>query len=504
MLAYLDSDPLLWLFAGFVVVALHHIQSRVRFAAYDSIPTVGYSSPLLSYITAFQFFFSPNRFIEEGYAKYRDGAFKVAYFDSWRVVLSGPKLIDELKHAKDNELSFAEAVAMTLQQRHTMGEEIMMNAYHITIVRNELTKNLDKILPDIHDELEHCFTDLIPESDDWVSHKVMEKVAQIVARASGRIFVGVPVCRNDEYLDTSIAYTMKIVISGKILSMFPSFLRGLVAKALATRKTSVSQILKHVSPIIEERRKDMELYGDDWADKPNDMIQWILDSPQGQAETIPQLAQRLLALNFASIHTSSMSFTTVIFRLAANPEYLHPLREEAATIIGEYGWTKVAMQKMRKADSFFKECQRLHGFNTLGMERLALKDYMFKDGTFIPKGTFVCIAQRVAQMEPDYYDDPSTFDPWRSSRVPEEDGNTSKHLATTANPGYMPFGVGKHACPGRFFAVAELKAVLAWLVLHYDLKMENEGVFPEPSYYQARCPPSSSAKALFRKRKDKL
>ena len=58
--------------------------------------------------------------------------------------------------------------------------------------------------------------------------------------------------------------------------------------------------------------------------------------------------------------------------------------------------------------------------------------------------------------------------------------------------------------PGRFFAVAELKAMLAWFVLHYDVKMEKEGVFPEPTYFQEQCPPNYTAKVLFRKRQDKV
>lgn len=36
------------------------------------------------------------------------------------------------------------------------------------------------------------------------------------------------------------------------------------------------------------------------------MLQWLLDSPDGQAESVPDMAQRLLSLNFASIHTTSM------------------------------------------------------------------------------------------------------------------------------------------------------------------------------------------------------
>ncbi|KAF8145980.1 hypothetical protein K438DRAFT_1629082, partial [Mycena galopus ATCC 62051] len=43
---------------------------------------------------------------------------------------------------------------------------------------------------------------------------------------------------------------------------------------------------------------------------------------------------------------------------------------------------------------------------------------------------------------------------------------------------HLPFGTGKHACPGRFFAVTELKAMMAHLVMNYDVKAEVEGVRP--------------------------
>ena len=46
-----------------------------------------------------------------------------------------------------------------------MGEASVSNAYHIPIVRNELTKNINNLLPDVHDELTLCFPEIIPETD---------------------------------------------------------------------------------------------------------------------------------------------------------------------------------------------------------------------------------------------------------------------------------------------------------------------------------------------------
>ena len=37
---------------------------------------------------------------------------------------------------------------------------------------------------------------------------------------------------------------------------------------ITPRNDSINKVLKHIGPVIEERRRNMELYGDDWADKP--------------------------------------------------------------------------------------------------------------------------------------------------------------------------------------------------------------------------------------------
>jgi len=44
--------------------------------------------------------------------------------------------------------------------------------------------------------------------------------------------------------------------------------------------------------------------------------------------------------------------------LAAHQEYLQPLREEIEAVIKEEGWSKAAVAKMTKLDSFIKETMR--------------------------------------------------------------------------------------------------------------------------------------------------
>ena len=53
--------------------------------------------------------------------------------------------------------------------------------------------------------------------------------------------------------------------------------------------------------------------------------------------------------------------THALYDLASMPEYIAPLREEVEAIIATDGWTKNALAKMWKVDSFLKESHRVNG-----------------------------------------------------------------------------------------------------------------------------------------------
>ena len=68
--------------------------------------------------------------------------------------------------------------------------------------------------------------------------------------------------------------------------------------------------------------------------------------------------------------TDHQSVTQALYDLAANPEYIQPLREEVESITATEGWTKAAMGKMWKLDSFLKESQRYNGIGLSGFPTL--------------------------------------------------------------------------------------------------------------------------------------
>jgi len=323
---------------------------------------------------------------------------------------------------------------------------------------------------------------------------------QVVARTSNRIFVGLPLCRDPDYRELNIQFTVDVVKGAMTLGLFPFSLRPFAARWLTNVPHMIERGRKHLEPIILERFKRIEEDGPDYEGKPNDLLSWLMDEASGEDRSVHDLVLRILTVNFAAIHTSSMSFTNALFRLAANPEFLIPMREEVEKIVEEEGWTKQAMQKMRLVDSFLKESQRFYGLGAISITRKALVDFTFSDGTYIPSGSFVSAAATPTHHDDKFYENPEIFNPWRFAELRSEEGEGVKHQMVTTSTEYVAFGHGRHACPGRFFAANELKAMLAHVVVTYDVKMEKEGVVPSPMFFATSLIPDPKAEVMFRKR----
>ncbi|KAF8503961.1 cytochrome P450, partial [Gautieria morchelliformis] len=462
----------------------------------DSIPAIGRTG-LFSYLDAMQFAKHGQDLLMEGYAKYQHGIFRVPDKRRWQIVVSGPQFIDELRRAPDDILSFPGATEETLAISWTFGANLRADPYHLSIVKSQLTRNLGNLFPDLQEEIQLAFRDIIPPTENWTKVKAYGAVMNVVGRASNRIFVGAPLCRDPELLALNIAFTFNVVNSGRIIASLPNLLKPIVTRLLTTTPKAIRIALKHIKPIIEERMRKIEEYGSDYPDKPVDMISWLLDEAQGKERTPENLTRRLLSLNFAAIHTSSISFTGALFNLASRPEYIQPIREEVEAVVAEEGWTKVAMSRMRKLDSFLKESQRTKGLGALSMGRLALQEFTFSDGTRVPKGALVSAVSTPRHLDEEVYPDAKTFKGFRFSDMREEEGEGAKNQMVATSLDFLTFGHGKHACPGRFFAVNELKAMMAYVVLAYDLKMTDT---PRYTHAGASVTPDPNVEVLFRKR----
>ena len=229
--------------------------------------------------------------------------------------------------------------------------------------------------------------------------------------------------------------------------------------------------------------------------KPNDLMQWITETAEleGGSYSIRHQAGLQLSAGLASIWSTSKTCTHALYDLASRPEYISLLREEIDEALAEdHGYlTRAGLGKMAKLDSFMKESQRhnVASFGTyfdLFLSAMSTTDELeaswdrqiqvsvtLKDGTHIPKDTYLAVPVSNEAADP-CLADPERFDGMRfySMRRSGKE-NSSKHQFTSTERYSLHFGYGKHACPGRFLASTEIKAILVLILKDYDIRLNG-------------------------------
>ncbi|EDR01384.1 uncharacterized protein LACBIDRAFT_310984 [Laccaria bicolor S238N-H82] len=298
-------------------------------------------------------------------------------------------------------------------------------------------------------------------------------MTKVVCRATNRTIVGLPLCRNPDYLELTTQFAADVVTMSSILRLVPPFLRPIINHLFTKLPQRLQRGMKHLKPIIDSRREEQEKIGNGY-EKPLDFLSWLMEAAQGEEQTIENLTRRVLVVNFAAItrlRWEFQPFVHALFYLAALPEYIGPLRAEVEEVIEREGWSKEALDQMHKVDSFIKESQRKTSLGTLVMVRIAKEDYTFADGTHIPQGTTVGVNLAQAHHDPETYENPKEFDGFRFAKMRLQQ-DSKKYDIVSTSPEFFTFGYERHACPGRYFAACELKIMLAH---NYDVKTENEG-----------------------------
>ncbi|KAF9468818.1 cytochrome P450 [Collybia nuda] len=464
-----------------------------------AIPSVGYSGVLTSYLGAIQFSRKGHELIQEGYEKYPGTAFKVPMLFKWLIVINGPKMLDDIRRAGPDEVNARKALAEIVSSKYTMGPEIQEDYYHVAAVRSPLTKNLATRFADVQDEIACAFDDFIPRTEEWTKVPALSTAMHIISRTSNRLFVGLPLCRNLDYLRLNEEYAKNVMDAGLKITLFPSFLMPLAAYFFSTLQKSLNQSTSHLGSIIQDRLDKEREYGPDWPEKPNDLITWLLSEAPSELKTVRDVTLRVLAVNFAAIHTTSLAFTHALYDLASRPSYVTALREEVESVIEEDGLNKLALGKMRKLDSFIKESHRLGPTGALVVDRKILKDFTFSNGVVIPAGYAIAAANAATNCDDANYPNAREFDGFRFSKMRESEGEGIKHQMVSPNLNYLSFGTGRYICPGRFFAVNELKAMLAYVLLKYDVKVED-GKRPKDAWFGRMSMPNLTASVMFRRR----
>jgi len=132
--------------------------------------------------------------------------------------------------------------------------------------------------------------------------------------------------------------------------------------------------------------------------------------------------------------------------------------------------------------------------------RAAQVPYTFKDGLHLPKGTMIQHLHSGILQDPDFFEDPETFDPWRFLKKRQE-GDPNKFQFASLSEAETIFGAGFHACPARNYATDIMKLVLVHLLTNYDIKYDSDTQTRPPQMtHDSATLPSLATSILYREK----
>lgn len=97
--------------------------------------------------------------------------------------------------------------------------------YHIKVIQVNLTQKLSSILPDIVEEVTLAWQDNTNIGDEWSEINVWNVMLKVISRTANRMFVGLPLCRNQEFLDNLVEYATEVIKAGVVIDMTPRAFR---------------------------------------------------------------------------------------------------------------------------------------------------------------------------------------------------------------------------------------------------------------------------------------
>ncbi|XP_074144846.1 7-alpha-hydroxycholest-4-en-3-one 12-alpha-hydroxylase-like [Sminthopsis crassicaudata] len=220
---------------------------------------------------------------------------------------------------------------------------------------------------------------------------------------------------------------------------------------------------------------------------------WIRSIQQQLVEKgVPEIGQsqcNLVLLWASQGNTGVVSFWALLF-LLKNPEALKAVREEAEGVLRKMGQGMRPggapitveyrmLQQTPVLDSVMEETLRLKVSPIL--TRAVKQDMILKmdDGReyAVRQGDLVCMFPHLfLNMNPEIYPDPTTF---KYDRFLNPDGSRKVAFykqGRRLKSHMLPWGGGPSICPGRFFALNEMKMFVFLMVTQYDIELVDQDV----------------------------
>ncbi|KXG28806.1 hypothetical protein SORBI_3005G169100 [Sorghum bicolor] len=250
--------------------------------------------------------------------------------------------------------------------------------------------------------------------------------------------------------------------SRELRKNYSSFLEGLISFPIYFPGTTFYQCMQGKNNMLNLMSNLLRKRISTPKEKHGDVLNMMVEEIQSEKPTIDEkfATDALSALLFTSFVTLSPNLTLAFKFLSDNPTVLDALKEEHDTILrnrkeSSSGFTWEEYKSLTFTNMVINELTRMSNV-TPGIFRKTLTDVQV-NGYTIPAGWMVMMSPMAVHLNPEFFDDPLDFNPWRW--LDESKRNAQKN--------FVPFGLGMRACPAAEFSKLFMALFLHVLVTKY-------------------------------------
>nr|CAB3235938.1 25-hydroxycholesterol 7-alpha-hydroxylase-like [Phallusia mammillata] len=281
---------------------------------------------------------------------------------------------------------------------------------------------------------------------------------------------------------------------------FPKLVQGYPASSLKGVESARGSFWKMLDSGELDERTDVYAF-----------IDAIRRSYEDRPKDIPKM---LFSILWAAESNTVLAAYWALYYVLKHPEAIVAARKEIDHMIDatsqqgneEIHFTRADFEKMTVLESIVNESLRLG--DSPSMLRLATEDYDLHvkclDKTFrIREGDSVMVMFQLTHMDPEIYSNPEEF---KYDRFLTKDSQMKTDFYKDGKPvkfHLQPFGSGLSKCPGRYFAIGELKQFLVLMLRYYDIELKDPQQATGANYNRVAfgtLPPTNECPIRFKRR----
>ncbi|RCI04694.1 hypothetical protein CU098_006242 [Rhizopus stolonifer] len=411
-------------------------------------PKVPFSLPIVGH-TLFVMLW-PNQFLDWCNDKYGE-IYRLDYLGKTVTVTNG-KCAEQSLKADSSELSIEHGILREVLHFHYVFDRKTMDiGFHVNpiIIKNILASHkMPRYIPDIQRGLERAVEKKLSQDKPTIVTEPSLFLQHFVAYMSIPTLLGKELVENPEVIKTFAEFTGDISNNVGIFLAVPTCLHRFILPYLQSVRKHHQVMYKYVVPVILARREKMkqaEEAGED-ANMDVNFLQGLIEhrytSKDGTAETFTnnEIANAVLLIAFASVHTTSMNLSFCLYYLLNRPDLMEQMVEEIQRVIpDDRPIDEKVLSEMKFLNNLIREVLK-QGADKLAFAKKAMQDFVFHNGYIAPEGQSVYTNLRqlnfgnnVTRAQPEDMDPRMSMD----------------KTATTPSKDFVPFGMGKHLCPGK-------------------------------------------------------